>query len=102
MQGEGIERADRLQPAMRRPAVAHIVFGVDFEKSEIGPLRENLFDVVGFQADAAAFRQGRGDAGGEAGEADTGFLLAARRRSGLFAGVFAPGAPRVTGRPRRV
>ena len=102
VQGEGIERADRLQPAVRRAAVAHIVFGVDFEKSEIGPLGENLLDVIGFQADAAAAGQGRGDARAEG------------RRNGhrapprgsapprVFASVFAAGAPHVTGRSRPV
>jgi len=87
---------------MRRPAVAHIVFGVDFEKSEIGPLRENLFDVVGFQADAAAFRQGRGDAGGRGWRSGHGISPCGSAPLRVFAGVFAPGAPHVTGRPRRV
>ena len=47
---------------MRRPAVAHVIFRVDFEEADVRPLGENRVEMFGLQADARTVRQQRGDA----------------------------------------
>jgi hypothetical protein len=62
VQRQRIARADRLEPAVRRAAVAHVIFRMNLEKSEVGSLREDRVDMLGLEADARAGGQGRGDA----------------------------------------
>ena len=62
VQGNRIERANRLEPAMRRPSGAHVVLGMDLEKSECRPVAKDLVDMFRLQADPAAIGQRRSDA----------------------------------------
>ena len=52
MHGQGIDFRERGQPAVRRAAGAHVIFGVDLEKSDIGPRRHNLRIMLRLQPSA--------------------------------------------------
>ena len=62
MQRQRIAGADRLQPAMRRPAVAHVGLGVDLEEADLARAGEDRREMLGLEADAGAARQGTGAA----------------------------------------
>src|SRR5208282_3662136 len=49
---------------MRRAAVAHIVFRMNLEESDVGLLDEDSIDVFGLEAHARTCGQRRGDASG--------------------------------------
>jgi len=55
MQRQGVELADRAEIVMRRSALPHIVFGVDFEPADVGGGFEDLEDALG--ADARALHE---------------------------------------------
>ena len=59
MQRNRVERADRLEPAVRRPASAHVVFRVDLEEAEVGPRLDDGVEVLGLEADAGALGENR-------------------------------------------
>ena len=96
MQRKRIKRADRLQPPMRRAAVAHVILGVDLEEADVRALGQDRVEVFGLQADAGARGQRRGDAG-RSGSGDRHEHSSIR----AFVDVFAPGPPHVTRRARR-
>src|SRR5438876_10479534 len=56
MERQGTIFADRRQIAMRRPARAHIVFGVDLEEADVGQRLHDRAIVLGLEADAGARR----------------------------------------------
>ena len=62
VQRQRIAGADRLQPAMRRPAVAHVSLGVDLEKADLARAGDNRLEMLGLEADAGAARQRAGAA----------------------------------------
>ena len=57
MQRQRIAVADRRQIAVRRPAGAHVVLGVDLEPADIRLLGQDRRVVLGLQADAGPRRQ---------------------------------------------
>ena len=75
VQRKRIAFADRLEIAVGRPALAHVVLGMDFEEADIGLRLDDVPVVLGLEADAAAGRYG-----GRAGHGGCG---RARRRAPL-------------------
>ncbi len=54
VQRERIGLPDGLQIAVRRPARAHVVLGMDLEPADVGPVGQDSVVVPGLQADAGA------------------------------------------------
>ena len=87
VQRKRIERADRLEPPVRRPAGAHVVLGVDLEETEAWPALQDRGEMLRLEADADA-----------AGAISAGLALN-RNSSGSLWVVFA-GQPRCVTGPR--
>ena len=62
MDRERIDRAQRGERGVGRPAGAEIVFGMDFEKAERRPFGDQTRAVLGLETDARADRRRRGAA----------------------------------------
>ena len=67
MQRKRIAGADRLQPAMRRTALAHVGLGVDLEEAELVRPGENRLDMLGLEANTGPARQAASGLSGAAG-----------------------------------
>ncbi len=54
VQRQPVVGADRLEPAVGRPAGAHVVFGMDLEEGELRARLEDRIEVLRLEADAGA------------------------------------------------